>query len=355
MSGGLRVGIVGYGLAGSVFHGPLVSATAGLEVAAVVTGDPARADRARRTHPGAVIHRSVDELLAAPGALDLLVVATPNRDHARIATAGLEAGLAVVVDKPIAPTAAEADALIETARRTGRLLTVFHNRRWDGDFLTVRRLVAGGLVGPAVRLESRFERFRPQVRAGAWRESAGPGEGAGLLFDLGVHLVDQAQVLFGPARTVYAEAAARRPGAAADDDSFVALGFAGGEVAHLWASSIPRRVGPRFRLVGLAGVYEKHGLDPQEEALRGGGRPGDPGWGREPAGAWGRLCTAAGGIERDGPLETEAGRYGEFYAAVREALLTGAPPPVDPAEAASAVRVIEAAHQSAAERAVIAL
>lgn len=349
----LRVGIIGYGLAGAVFHAPLVAATSGMRVAAIVTSDAVRQARARRDFLDAAIYATAEEMLAAPDRLDLVVIASPNRAHVPQGLAALESGLSVVIDKPIAPSSAGAERLIETAHRTGKLLTVFQNRRWDGDFLTVRQLIAGGVLGPIQRFESRFERFRPEPKPGAWRELADPEEAGGLLFDLGAHLVDQAIQLFGVPVSVYAEVAARRPGAVVDDDVFVALRFGGGQVAHLWASAVPRLFGPRFRVVGLRGVYEKRELDPQEDALRLGMRPGDEGWGREPREHWGCLVTEAGGIQVDGAAETLPGSYETFYARMRDALLTGAPPPVDPADALLALRVIEAARDSARTGGVI--
>lgn len=343
----VRAGIIGYGLAGAVFHAPLVASTPGMEVAAIVTRDPQREARARHDFPSATIYGTAEEMLAAPERLDLVVVATPNRAHVPLGIAALEAGLPVVIDKPVAPSSAGAEQLIETARRTGKLLTVFQNRRWDNDFLTVRQLIAGDVLGPVVRFESRFERFRPAPTPGAWRELQDPEEAGGLLFDLGAHLVDQAIQLFGAPTSVYAEMAERRPGAVVDDDVFVALRFAGGQVAHLWASAVPRRAGPRFRVVGMRGVYEKWELDPQEDALRTGMRPGDEGWGREPRERWGRLTTDVGGLSVDGVVETLPGSYEAYYALVRDALTTNGPPPVDPAESLHALRVIEAARASA--------
>jgi predicted dehydrogenase len=353
MSEVLRVGVVGYGLAGSVFHAPLIAATPGLRVSAIVTGDPARQARAQADYPGATIHAGVEALLAQPDALDLVVVATPNRAHVTIGIAALEAGLPIVVDKPVASSVAEAERLLEAAHRTGRLFTVFQNRRWDNDFLTLRHLVAQDALGRVVRLESRFERFRPEVRPDAWRERADPAEGGGLLFDLGAHLVDQARLLFGQPVSVYAESDVRRGGAAVDDDTFVALRFAGGEVAHLWASVVPREPGPRYRAVGMRGTYEKRGLDPQEEALAHGARPGDPGWGQEPPERWGRLVTDVGGLTVAGTVETLPGAYEAYYAQVRDALAGQAAPPVDPEDSIAVLRIIESARESARTGAVL--
>jgi predicted dehydrogenase len=317
---GLRAGIAGYGLAGSAFHAPLIEATDGLEVAAVMTRSPERAAKAQAAHPDVRVVEDVDPLLDG---IDLLVVATANSAHVPIALAGIERGLPVVVDKPLAVTASDARGLVEAGGR----LTVFQNRRWDGDLLTVKRLIAEDSLGPITRFESRFERFRPEV-ADTWREHAGPAEGGGLLLDLGSHLVDQAVHLFGPPVSVYAEIDTRRPAAQVEDDVFVALEHAGGERSHLWMSAIAPLHGPRFRVSGLEAGFACDGLDPQEEQLREGVRPGDPGWGESE------------GLER--------GRYEDFYAGVRAWVENGAPPPVDPADAVRVLEVLEWARASVA-------
>ena len=344
----VRVAIAGYGLAGSVFHAPLVAATPGMRVAAIVTGSASRVERARRDFPAATIYASVEEMLkAAPGALDLVVVATPNDAHAPVAIAALAAGLAVVVDKPFAPTAADAERIIATAEQAKKPLSVFQNRRWDNDFLTLRQLIATDTLGAVSRFESRFERFRPAVREGAWRESDAPDLAGGLLYDLGAHLIDQALQLFGWPETVYAEVNRRRPGARVDDDTFVALRFPGGEIAHLWMSVIPRVFGPRMRSVGARGVYEKYGLDPQEPQLAAGLRPGAPGYGVEERAAWGKLSTEVNGVTIEGQVETLPGRYDAYYAAMRDAIRDGAAVPVTPQSSLDVIRVIEAARASA--------
>jgi predicted dehydrogenase len=351
----LRVGIIGYGLAGAVFHAPLIAATPGMTVAAIVTGDAERQARARRDFPAAAIHSTAEALLAAASQIDLVVNAAPNRAHVALGIAALEAGLPVVIDKPLAPSSVEGARLLDAARRTGKLLTVFQNRRWDNDFLTVRRLIDEQVLGPVVRIESRFERFRPTPKAGAWRERSDPEEAGGLLFDLGAHLIDQVRVLFGHPITVYAEADARREGAAVDDDSFIALRFAGGQVAHLWASVIPRQPGPRMRVVGMRGVFETEHLDPQEDAMSHGMRPGDPGWGLPPREQWGRLTTDLDGLAIQAKVEPAPGSYEAYYAGMRDAIRSGAPVPVDPADSLLGLRIIEAARESARSGQVVAL
>ncbi|SHG43945.1 Gfo/Idh/MocA family oxidoreductase [Streptoalloteichus hindustanus] len=356
-----RVALVGYGLGGSAFHAPFLATTPGMELAAVVTGNPERQAAARDRHPTAEVLPSVAELWRRAAEFDLAVITTPNREHAPLARTALEHGLAVVVDKPFATTSADARQLAELAAARGLLLSVFHNRRWDGDFRTVQRLLTEGRLGRVHRFESRFERWRPEVRAG-WKESADPADAGGILFDLGSHLIDQAVALFGRPSRVYAEVSTLRPGALVDDDAFVALhhpapesapGVSGGPdiVSHLWMSALAADLGPRFRVLGDAGAFVKHGLDPQEAALRAGETPGGPEWGTEPPEAWGRLG-AGGDVELE---RTDAGAYQRYYAGVAEALATGAEPPVGAADGVTVLEVIEAAYRSAREGRVVPL
>jgi predicted dehydrogenase len=339
----IGVGLIGYGLAGAVFHAPLIASTPGLALRMVVTGDPERQAQAKGRYPDVRILEDVELLWERPDDLDLVVVATPNRFHVPLGLAALEAGLPVVIDKPMAPTAEEGRRLIAAADGRGLLLSVFQNRRWDGDFLTIRRLLSEDALGPVVRLESRFDRWRPAFAPGAWRERGDPEEAGGLLFDLGSHLIDQAVQLFGPPLDVYAEVDRRRPGAEIDDDVFVALRHADGVRSHLWMSVLAAIPGPRLRVLGLRAAYEKHGLDVQEAELAEGRRPDDPAWGREPAERWGRLSSG----DRERSVETEAGAYPRYYVEVARALRAGGPPPVEPREAVAVLEIIEAALESA--------
>lgn len=345
----LRVAIVGYGLAGAVFHAPLITSTPGMQVAAIVTNDGERRMQALRDFPKVTLYASVEALWRDATHYDLAVIATPNRLHVPLGIAAMEHGLAVVVDKPMAPSITEALKLISTSKETGKLLTVFHNRRWDNDFRTVRSLLDADLdlLGAITRFESRFERYRPNPRFEAWREQSDPEEAGGLLYDIGSHLIDQALVLFGPPTRVYAESERRRPGVQVDDDTFVALRFASGVYAHLWMSSVAYVSGPRMRICGMRGIYEKWEFDPQEDALRAGLRPGSPEWGREPREKWGRLSTNISGISiKDGLIEMLPGAYEQFYTFLRVALTMGGPPPVDPLEVLDTLRVIEIAQES---------
>jgi predicted dehydrogenase len=338
----LNVALLGYGYAGKTFHAPLIVATPGLRLAVVASSDPAKV---RADLPGVAVLLDADAVLAQ-GRLDLVVIATPNDTHADLARRALQAGRHVVVDKPFTLTLAEAQGLADLAASAGRVLAVFHNRRWDADFLTLSRLVADGTLGEVLALESRFDRFRPQVRR-RWREAAIPG--GGLWYDLGPHLVDQALRLFGLPEAVYADLAPQRPGAEAVDYCHVLLRYPRRRVV-LHASMLVAADSPRFAAHGTSGSYLKHGLDPQEDALKRGERPGGPGWG------WGRdprpgLLTTAGpdGTMTTVPVPGEPGDYPAFYAGVRDAILGRGPNPVPPEEAVEVMAVLELALASAAE------
>ncbi|MER7717336.1 Gfo/Idh/MocA family oxidoreductase [Streptomyces flaveolus] len=350
----LRVGLVGYGLAGSVFHAPLIAATEGLALDTVVTSNPDRQRQARDAYPDVRTVATPDELFDRAAELDLIVIASPNKTHVPLARRALEAGLPVVVDKPVAGTAAEARELAALAEERGLLLSVFQNRRWDNDFLTLRKLLDEGALGDVWRFESRFERWRPEPKGG-WRESGDPAEIGGLLYDLGSHVVDQALVLFGPATQVYAESVVRRAGAEADDDTFIAITHANGVRSHLYVSSTAAQLGPRFRVLGSRAGYVKYGLDPQEAALREGKRPG-PGWGEEDESLWGRVGSGDSPLTGGGRVEaTVPGDYPAYYAAVAAALREQGPGPVGVREAAAALDVLEAARRSARDAVVVTL
>ena len=348
----VRVGLIGYGLGGEVFHAPLIDANADMRLVTIVTSDPERQSRAGARYPSTRVVDSVERLWDTADDHDLVIVCTPNVGHVPLGMAALQAGLSVVVDKPLAATAADGRALANLAAERGLLITVFHNRRWDGDFLTLRGLLERDELGPVVRFESRFERWRPEPGCGAWRERGAPEEAGGLLFDLGSHLVDQALQLFGRPTRVYAEVDRRRRGVEIDDDVFIGLTHPAGVRAHLWATATAAISGPRFRVLGLRGAFEKSWLDPQEDALAGGAAPGAPGWGTEPQGRWGRLSI---GEQGERSIPTEAGDYPAYYRGVVDALRTGAAPPVDVRESIEGLEILEAARESSRTGAVVIL
>jgi scyllo-inositol 2-dehydrogenase (NADP+) len=330
----LSVGLIGYGLAGSVFHAPLIDAVERLSLTAVSTTRPVARDDVRVTPD--------PEALFADRDLDLIVIASPNRSHFPLAKAALLAGKHVVVDKPLTVTPEEADALIALATEQRRVLTVFHNRRWDGDYLTVKQLIAAGTLGDIMLFEAHWDRFRPAIKQG-WREV--PDLGSGLLNDLGPHLLDQALQLFGAPDAIYADVMSQRTKAEVDDYFNLTLCY-GQMRAILSASTLVTAPRPRFALHASLGSFVKYGLDPQALMLEAGARPGDPGFGEEPPEFHGALARADKEPVR---VTTLTGSYSYFYEAVADAILEGAQIPVDPSDAREGLRLIELARQSAAE------
>ncbi|MGE0446541.1 MAG: oxidoreductase [Vicinamibacterales bacterium] len=334
----IRIALVGYGYAGRTFHAPLVDAVDGLGLTAIVSSDPERVARDRPAIPV----RTIDDV-AADTDIDVAIIATPTDTHAALAMRLLQAGKHVVVDKPFATSMTEADAICAAARRAGRVATAFHNRRWDADFLTVRRLIADGALGTIATFESRFDRFRPVVQD-RWRERAGAGSGTWM--DLGSHLVDQALVLFGEPDAIAADLASQRSGPAVDY-FHVTLRYGTTRVL-LRGSSLAAAPGARFAVFGTRASYVKFGLDTQEAALVAGRRPGEPGWGVDPH---------PGELTEPGPdgsttrqVPNLAGDYRMFYAGLRDALQHGASPPVTMAEARRVVHILECAVRSSEQR-----
>ena len=345
----LRVALVGFGLGGRAFHAPLIAATPGLRLATIVTSNLERRAEAARIFPDAHIAESVEWVWAHPAQHDLVVITTTNRSHVPLTRAAIAAGIAVVVDKPMAATSAEARELIAEARRRQVPLAAYHNRRWDGEMLTAQRLITSGELGTVTRFESRLDRWRPVRPGTVWRESAAPEDAGGILYDLGPHLIDQARVLFGPVAHLYAELDRRRAGALVEDDVFIALTHANGVHSHLWASSVAAQTGPRMRVLGMKAAYTKQSTDVQEAALRAGGGPGSAGFGEDPEAQWGLL---GAGTELHA-VRTERGNYRRFYELTLPWLRDGAPPPVNPDDAVAVLELIEAARVSSEQRRVI--
>ncbi|TWD50578.1 putative dehydrogenase [Arthrobacter sp. AG367] len=343
----IRTAVVGYGLAGSVFHAPLLAANSSYSLDAVATSDAGRRAAASSRLPGVEVMRDGAAVLKRAADLDLVVLATPPATHHSLAKAALEAGLDVVVDKPFAVTSGQGQELIDLARQLGRVLSVFHNRRWDGDFLTLRKLLAAQSLGSVTRFESRFERWSPAISK-AWKARATAVDGGGILFDLGSHLIDQALQLFGPAAVLHAELKARRSDERTDDDVFLVLRHDSGVTSHLTMNMLCAQQGPRFRVLGSIGGFTKNGVDPQEPYMAAGGSPLDPAYGQE-APEW------AGHLGRDGHLDrlpTERGAYPEFYRILADKILDGGtasarPLPVDPEDAVAVLKIMEKARELA--------
>ena len=329
----LNVGLVGFGFAGKVFHAPVIRAVEGLRLAAIV----------QRSGGSDVLH-SVDELLAR--AIDLVVIATPNTSHYAIAKQCLLAGRHVVIDKPFAPTLREAQDLAELAKQQRRVLSVYHNRRYVGDFVTLQRLVSGGTLGRIVAYESHFDRFRPELKPGAWRERAEPG--AGVWFDIGPHLLDQAFVLFGTPRAVAADIRIERDGAAVDDAFDVTLHYPNLR-AVLRASMLAAAPGPSFAVHGTGGSFIKYGVDAQEAALKAGRTPGESDWDVDPPALYGMLTTPEG----TRAVPTIPSSYAHYYENVRDAILGKAELAVTPQQALDVMRGLELAVTSNQRRCVV--
>lgn len=339
----LRVGLIGYGVAGQVFHAPTIVAVPDLKLTKVVER---HGEASRQRYPWVEVVKDADALFRDP-AIDLVVIATPNSSHFELVQQALLAGKHTVVDKPFTPTSTQAQQLIDLAQQTKRVLTVYHNRRWDGDFQTVKQVIDQGYLGRLVEYEAHYDRFRNLPKTGAWRETSNLG--SGLLFDLGSHLIDQAQVLFGLPHAITADVRVQREGATADDYFEVGLDYGDLKVI-LRAGMLVRELGPHFILHGTEGSFVKYGMDTQEVALRRGLTPSEPDWGLEPQPQWGTLNTQIGGLHFYGQLETMRGCYQAFYENVYQTIVQGAELAVKPEEARNTIRMIELALESSRER-----
>jgi scyllo-inositol 2-dehydrogenase (NADP+) len=339
----IRVGVVGYGLAGRVFHVPLIAAVEGLELAAVVERSGRTAEQA---YPGIATYSSLEAMLDDTG-IELIVIATPPATHVPLAQEALRAGRHVVVDKPVAPTSLELAGLMSSAAAAGRLFIPFHNRRWDSDYQTLQKVMHDGALGRVVSLESTFDRWKPGIRKQFWKEDGTAG--GGHLLDIGTHLADQSLHLFGMPEAVLAIIRSERDEAITDDTFTIHLRYPGKlvTISSNCLASLPR---PRFLIRGTRGNFVKWGLDPQEDRLKQAGRVTEPDWGMEPASAWGKLAVDVEGGMVMQPVRPIPGDYRKFYAGVRDALLGKTAPPVLATDALRVAQLLEWARQSSNER-----
>lgn len=345
MTSRLKVGIVGYGYATKTIHAPLIAAVPGLQLAAFFSGDSAKV---RADWPELPVFSSPEALFACEE-IELIVIPTPNDTHFPLAAQALAAGKHVVVDKPFTLTTDEAQELIAIARRHDRLLSVFHNRRWDSDFLTLQSVLREGSLGRVTHFESHFDRYRPQVHA-RWRESAGPG--SGLWFDLGSHLLDQALQLFGTPNSIWLDLARQRDGAVADDWFHAVLRYDETRVI-LHGSALVPAVGPRLTVHGTDGSFVKFGLDQQEDALKAGFKPGATDWGVDLLP--GRLTLRNGDAASEQTVTSAHGNYMAYYAAIRDAIRQGTTNPVPAEQALQVMQLIECGIASAKEGRMLVL
>ncbi len=336
----LNVGLVGFGFASKVFHAPVIRVVEGLRLTTIVQRSGAPDPR----YPDVAFVRSVDELLDR--AIDLVVIATPNTSHHPIAKQCLLAGRHVVIDKPFTTTAAEAEELVQLAKRKQRVVSAYQNRRYVGDFVTLQNLLSDGVLGRVAIFESHFDRFRPELRPTAWREQPHPG--SGIWFDLGSHLLDQALVLFGNPRAVAADIRIERAGAAVDDAFDVTLHYPHMR-ALLRASMLAAAPGPTFAAHGTKGSFIKYGLDPQEAALKSGRTPDEPNWDAEPTERYGQLTTP----EETRTVATIPSSFTHYYENVRDAILGRAQLAVTPDQALDVMRGLELAVASSQKRCVL--
>lgn len=337
---------MGYGLSGRVFHAPFLLADDAFDLVAVVTASDTRRSAALADHPAVKVYSTYRELWAADGHIDLVVLSSPPDTHPEFARQALEAGAAVVIDKPFVATEDEARALAAAATSAGRPLMVFHNRRWDGDFLTVRRLLESGELGEVFAFESNFEHWAPDATAG-WKDQLPATSAGGVCYDLGSHLVDQALVLFGAAESVESRVRTIRDGGGNDDHAVIDIVHESGVDSRLLMSRVSRGMAPRFRVLGTRGTFVSHGLDGQEPALAAGVRPGDPPYGVTPSAKYGTLEVAspAGIVRRRVP--TERGDYPEFYRRAARAVRGEGDEPVALEEAIAVVGVLDRAARRA--------
>ena len=342
----INTGIIGYGMSAQVFHAPFLHLNHGFNITKIVERHD---QKSREDYPYVEVVTSADDLFDDP-AIQLVIITTPNEWHHSLAKKALSAGKHVVLEKPLTITTDQADDLISTARKNEVLLTVYQNRRWDGDFLTVKEIIESGNLGKLVEYESHFDRFRNYSKPNAWREENVPG--SGILYDLGPHLIDHALQLFGDPQAVTADIRIQRDGGVTDDYFDLDLQYDHLKVI-LKAGMLVREPSPRFLLHGTQGSFKKFGLDPQENASKKGITPDQPGWGVDDPDNWGTLNTNIDGLHFRGNIETFHGCYQKFYENVYDAIIHKKEIAVKPEEARNVIRVIELALQSSKEKRTI--
>ncbi|MGB5823652.1 MAG: Gfo/Idh/MocA family oxidoreductase [Proteocatella sp.] len=343
----INIGMIGYGLAGRVFHAPMIDCVEGLNLHKVYVTNEENIKKLKVSFKDAIVAASTDEVLQDEN-IELVVIATPNTSHYCLAKKALENGKHVVLEKPFTIDVKEADALIELARAKKVLLTVHHNRRWDSDFLTVKKIVQSGLLGDIAEYEAHFDRFRPELKVSAWKETNDPG--SGILYDLGSHLIDQALCLFGMPEEVFADLRIQRNGSEIVDNFEVILNYNNLKVT-LKSGMLVKEAGPHFKLLGNRGSFTKHGMDVQENDLKNGIFPKhNADWGKEPESLWGTINTEIESLSVIGKVESEIGDYTRFYKNVYQTIIGNELPLVKPIEARNTIKIIELAEKSNSER-----
>jgi predicted dehydrogenase len=345
-----NVGLIGYGIAGQVFHAPLINCVPGLNLLKLRETKAPNIQLARSRYPNIEVVDNA-QAIVSDDAIDLVVIATPNTSHYDLARQALEAGKNVVVDKPFTITSADARSLIQLALNKRKLLSVYHNRRFDSTAKTVRKVIASGMLGTLVEYEAHYDRFRNYHRPNAWREENIPG--SGIFYDLGAHLIDEAQMLYGTPNEIFADLRIQRPGGKTVDNFEVILGYNNLKVS-LKAGMLVKEPGAVVSLYGINGSYVKYGMDVQEEALRAGIMPETmANWGVEPESIWGKINTEYKGVDIIGKIKSEPGDYREYYQNIYKALSGEEELVVKPEQAAITIRIIELAIESSVEKRTI--
>jgi len=335
----IQVGLASFGMSGMVFHAPILTHHPGFQVSKIVERSK---NEVQKTYPDIASVRSFDELLNDDN-IELIVVNTPDHTHFEYARKALEARKHVVVEKPFTQSIGQGEDLLNLADRKNRVLSVYQNRRWDGDFLTIRKILNNQWLGRLVEFESSYMRYRNYIQPNTWKESA--AQGIGITFNLGSHMIDQAVALFGMPGAVWADIDSMRAGSEIDDYYVIKLIYPDIKVT-LKASYLVREEGPRYTLHGANGSFLKYGLDPQEEMLKQGGNPSMPDWGKEPESQWGILNTEINGIHVRGKVETIAGNYAAYYDNIYDAIRKHAELEVTAEQALNVICLIEAAMES---------
>ena len=346
----IRTGIIGFGPGGNTFHAPIIDTTEGLQISKIRARKESEVNLAKQRYPHAVITDNADDIINDAD-IDLIVIATPNDSHHSLTKQALLANKNVVVDKPFTITTADADDLIKIAKKQNKILSVHHNRRYDSDFKTIKKLLKANMLGRLVEFESHYDRFRNYLKPGAWREK--DERGSGILYDLGAHLIDQPLVLFGFPQAITADIRAQREGTKATDNFELILHYPNLKVTLKGGMLVSQPL-PRYILLGDKGSFVKYGLDVQEVALKAGLTPYTKNdWGIEPESVWGNLVTEINGLKFSGKIESEIGDYRDYYANVRDAISDNKTLDVTAEHARNIIRVIELAIQSNDEKRTI--
>jgi scyllo-inositol 2-dehydrogenase (NADP+) len=344
----ISTAILAFGMSGEVFHAPLLTSHPGFRLSKIMER---RTDKARTKYPGIAVVRNLEEVLK-DDTIELVIINTPHDTHFTLASKVLDAGKHVIIEKPFATTAKEGEQLMALAASKKLVLSIFQNRRWDGDFMTVQQVIKSMVLGQLVEYEAHYDRYRPKVDTATWKEL--PGEGSGSIYNLGPHMIDQALVLFGMPKEISARLLIQRPGGVSEDFYDIRMMY---DTLHviLKSSYLVREPGPRYILHGVNGSFIKYGLDTQEQALKDGMKPGGINWGKEPSSDWGKINAMFQGLPLNGKIETTDGNYLLFYQNIYEAIREQKELAVSPLQALQVMQIIDACVKSNREKRTILL